>query len=211
MLEIVEIFNTIYNLSPIPLRVSYGFWIALMIVYWYARLHDRYNVPQKPRTLDRRNFSAALPFVGIFNVFLYWLAELKKYPWHIFPLMPQEIMTVAGFVLMSAGLTVTLLGRAAINGYWGPHIYKYTRPEDRKLIQHGVYARVRHPIYFGQVLMAIGTFFFANTPTFLIFPLAVIVWNTARAKRETEFLLEHFGNEFVEYRKKTFRVIPDIY
>lgn len=211
MSEFIDLFNTIYNLSPIPLRMAYGFWAALMIMYWYAYIHDRYNVPKKDRELDERNFTAALPFIGVANVLLYWFAEHKKFPWHIPNLLPQEVAAVGGFFVMVIGLYVTLMGRAAINGYWGPHLYIYKKEEDRKIIRHGIYSKIRHPIYFGQVLMASGTFLLANTPTFLIFPAAVAIWNTVRAKKETKFLIAQYKNEFQDYRKKTpYRVIPGL-
>ena len=211
MTEFIELFTTIYNLSPIPLRVSYGFWAGLILLYWYARHHDKYNVPFKKRELRARNFSAALPFVGVLNVLLYWLAENKKYPWHLQQLFPAEVSTVVGFILMAVGLWIALLGRAAINGFWGPHLYVYENPADRKIIRHGIYAHIRHPIYFGQVLLAYGTFFLANTNTFLLFPVAVTIWNIARARKESAFLFEQYGDEFKNYKDQTDRIIPGVF
>jgi protein-S-isoprenylcysteine O-methyltransferase Ste14 len=211
MSQYLELFTTVYNLSPIPLRFSYGFWGALMIVYWYAHMHDRYNVRPKARVLEEKNFNASLPFIGIANVIFYWIAQNHKYWWHIENMLAPELATSTGFCTMAYGLYVILKGRAAINGYWGPHLYLYSDPNDRKIIQHGIYSKIRHPIYFGQVLMAFGTFLLANTPTFLIFPIAVSIWNTVRARKESRFLKAHYGTVFDDYRKKTpFRAISGI-
>ena len=208
--EIIKIFSIVYDLSPVPLRLSYAFWIGLMTIYSYAHTHDKYNSKPKPREFDEVNFSKALPFLGIGNVLLYWWANYKKFPFSIH-MFSDDIAIPIGLVLMTIGFYVTCRGRAAINGYWGPHLYRYTNPEDRKIIRHGIYKNIRHPIYSGQVYMAYGTLFLSNNTVFIIFAVLLTIINVIRAKREERYLKEQYGNEFEDYKKKTYRAIPSIF
>ena len=77
-----------------------------------------------------------------------------------------------------------------------------------KIVDKGVYGIVRHPIYSSDIVLGIGIFFFRPT----IIMLVIIVWMTAFLlfwmKKEETALIEKFGRDYEEYKKKVPMIIP---
>ena len=209
MKDILEFLIHIYNLSPIPLRIAYAIWCAFIGLYMYAYYHDMFNSPPKPRRKKRKNYSNAFIFLGILTVVIYFLAKSNE--WAIHQVMFYgEVTPFSGLPFMAIGLLLIAAARAALNGYWGPHIYIYDMPNDNILISRGIYGKLRHPIYLGQVLMAIGTLLLSNSTIFILFAAPLIAINTVRSQREEVHLSEMFGENFVHYSENTYWLIPGV-
>src|SRR5207244_6914218 len=67
------------------------------------------------------------------------------------PSPPREWLAAAVVLL---GLSVTLWARLALGRNWSASV---TFKQDHELIERGPYRHVRHPIYTGILLMALGT------------------------------------------------------
>jgi protein-S-isoprenylcysteine O-methyltransferase Ste14 len=73
----------------------------------------------------------------------------------------------------------------------------------RKLVTRGLYSRIRNPIYvFGSIGIA-GIFLFLQMPWLLLVFLALIPMQIFRARNEARVLENAFGEDYREYRKKT--------
>jgi protein-S-isoprenylcysteine O-methyltransferase Ste14 len=84
--------------------------------------------------------------------------------------------------------------------------------KDHRLIDHGIYKRLRHPSYLGRLGAFIGfALAIENWISLLIvftLPLAAILY---RIGVEEKALLEHFGTQYEEYCKGTKKLFPGIY
>ncbi|PKF75104.1 methyltransferase family protein [Chryseobacterium sp. PMSZPI] len=87
-----------------------------------------------------------------------------------------------------------------------------TIKEDHKIKKEGFYKYLRHPSYAFSLLTSLGlglylnnwwSFIFAVVPPFLAF--------TYRITIEEQALVEQFGDEYIQYRKSTKKLIPFIY
>lgn len=81
--------------------------------------------------------------------------------------------------------------------------------EDHKLIQHGPYHWVRHPMY--TVLIALGLGWGLVSANLVIgFPVSVAVVGIIlnRIRREEATLVEIFGDQYRAYMKRTGRFLP---
>lgn len=87
-----------------------------------------------------------------------------------------------------------------------------TIKEDHKIKKEGFYKYLRHPSYAFSLLTSLGLGLYLNNwlslilafvPPFLAF--------TYRIKIEEQALVEQFGDEYLEYRKRTKKLIPFIY
>lgn len=104
--------------------------------------------------------------------------------------------------------TVALLWRAYtdLGRNWSP---KIEIREDQALVTGGVFRHIRHPIYAGLWLWAIAQplllqNWIAGFALLMLFiPLYFI-----RMPREEQMMLDHFGEEYGAYMKRTGRVLP---
>ena len=83
---------------------------------------------------------------------------------------------------------------------------------NHKLIQHGPYRWVRHPMYTALFLMGLGWFlltanWFVGIPLLLGIVLVVL----SRVKHEEAVLIELFGDEYRDYMKETGRFLPSLF
>jgi protein-S-isoprenylcysteine O-methyltransferase Ste14 len=83
-------------------------------------------------------------------------------------------------------------------------------PEGRRLVTHGPYAVVRHPLYLAEAVAALGAVITFLSPWALILVVVQIAMQIARIHYEEKVLKETFP-EYEDYAKKTWRLIPGIY
>lgn len=77
------------------------------------------------------------------------------------------------------------------------------RAEARRLVTHGLYARIRHPIYLFAECTAVGIIIFMDLPWLLLLLIPAVAWQVTRARREDRVLEAAFGDSFRSYRART--------
>jgi len=77
-----------------------------------------------------------------------------------------------------------------------------------RLVTDGIYAFVRHPQYLGFLTLTLGMIVqWATLPTFLMWPLLVVLYYRLAREEEKE-MEEKFGKEYLEYKHKVPLFIP---
>ena len=77
------------------------------------------------------------------------------------------------------------------------------KAEAHALVTTGIYSKIRNPIYVFGLVMLIGLMLVLQKPALWIVPVVVAVGQTVRARKEARVLEAAFGEEYREYRKKT--------
>ena len=81
--------------------------------------------------------------------------------------------------------------------------------EDHQIIQTGPYRWIRHPMYTTGFMYLIGAGLLSGNWIILLIPtlsFALLVFS--RVSDEEKMLLEHFGEEYDHYLKRTGRFLP---
>lgn len=101
---------------------------------------------------------------------------------------------------------------AAIVALWQLRAYSLTAlPEPvkgAKLLTAGLYGRVRHPVYSGLMLWAIGAVIIRPSTSRLVCCLALILLFWFKSQREERMLRGTFGTRYANYQSATPRFIP---
>jgi protein-S-isoprenylcysteine O-methyltransferase Ste14 len=111
----------------------------------------------------------------------------------------------AGALMLGAWLVV----RAFVD--LGPSMTPLPRPRtDGRVVESGIYARLRHPIYAGLILGSLGWSALTRSPASLVVALALAAFLDAKARREEAWLLDRYP-PYAAYRLRTKRFLPGLY
>jgi protein-S-isoprenylcysteine O-methyltransferase Ste14 len=84
--------------------------------------------------------------------------------------------------------------------------------DNHKIKKDGMYSTIRHPSYSGSLLSFVGFGISLNNwISLIIISVLVTIAMLSRIKIEEKLLKDQFGSEYLEYMKKTFRLIPFFY
>jgi protein-S-isoprenylcysteine O-methyltransferase Ste14 len=118
-----------------------------------------------------------------------FLPGLKEQPW--------TVLRIGGAFLALIGYTLVLTARVQLGKSFS------VRPEAKELVSHGLYSRIRNPMYVFLDLMVFGLIFLLRLHWLLVV-FAVLVFLQARqARREARVLQEKFGQTYLDYRNGT--------
>ena len=118
---------------------------------------------------------------------------------------PTYTFAVTGVLLTWAGIALALWARWHLGQYWSARI---TIKADHKLIRTGPYSRLRHPIYSGLDLAAIGGALAIAQWRCVAGVWLIILGYWIKAKREEAMLTARFGADFQEHCRHTGFLFP---
>ncbi len=117
------------------------------------------------------------------------------------------VAAVTGCALAAGGGWLVLRGMVDLRENLTP----WPRPREvSRLVDSGAYRHVRHPIYGGQVVCAMGLGLIAASPATLLAALALGVLFDLKSRREEAWLTERHP-DYAAYRARTRRLIPLLY
>ena len=137
---------------------------------------------------------------------LEFFIELMLFPemksatnWTVF--MMGIVLVIIGEVIRKAGMITA--------GVSFTHRIQTLKRPSHQLITHGIYKYVRHPAYLGWLLWAPATqIILLNPVSFGIFLNWAWLFFKHRIEYEEQFLIEFFGQRYIEYRNQTWTWIP---
>jgi protein-S-isoprenylcysteine O-methyltransferase Ste14 len=110
---------------------------------------------------------------------------------------PWGPMRIAGACMLVFGLLMWTLARVQLGASFS------VQAKAKALVTHGLYSRIRNPIYvFGSVMIAGVCLFFLHPEYLLVFAVLVPL-QTIRARKESAVLEAAFGEEYREYKRRT--------
>lgn len=183
-----------------------GFAIGFVV---YVAVRGRFAARTKSNeAMDRRvglQEKILLPFVictSLLFPLIYLLTPLFSFADYELPVWAHS----CGVVLMVVGLWLFWRSHADLGLNWSPTLE--TR-KGHEIVKHGVYRRIRHPMYSGIFLFSIAQGLLLNNwlaGWAVVFAFAVMYF--LRTPKEEEMMIDQFGSAYTEYMAETGRLFP---
>lgn len=163
----------------------------------------------KRRTSTVRDRGSAWLIFGIIGVSMVAAAALQR-------LAPSRVGMNAGDDSLHLAWALLLVGVAvrwhAILSLGRHSTMNVAILSEHRLVQTGLYGKVRHPSYTGMLLAFLGLgVAFGSWMSLATLMIPITVAFLYRIHVEEALLLETFGEEYAEYRRETKRLVPGIY
>ncbi len=115
---------------------------------------------------------------------------------------------ITGFFIGLIGLSFCLYAQVKMKNSWRVGIDESSKEE---LITSGIFRLIRNPTYLGLFLLNFGVWFI--WPTHLVFylNLVFILLFEVQVRCEEDFLEKLYEEEYIQYKKNSYRYLPYIY
>jgi protein-S-isoprenylcysteine O-methyltransferase len=176
-------------------------WAVLWIVWLVSALMAKRSV--QTQSWSSRFVQSILVITAFYLLFArkpapHWLHQ------RMFPETDATLQWV-GLALTAAGLGFAILARLWIGRNWSGTI---TIKEQHELIQGGPYRIVRHPIYTGLSLAYLGTAIVYGELRGLAGFALLLVGFSLKLRMEESFMLQQFGNTYLDYKRRVKALVP---
>jgi protein-S-isoprenylcysteine O-methyltransferase Ste14 len=175
-------------------------WYVWMIVWGIAALRRKPDKAVEP--LANRLAYALLLVCGFALLFS---RSLSLGPLRARFAPQTEWLQLLGLALMYVGVALAIWARITIADNWSGRI---TVKVGHQLVTSGPYAFVRHPIYTGLLVCAIGTALQVGQWRCLAAIPIVALGCTIKAKKEERYMNTEFGERYTQYRQRTGFLVP---
>jgi protein-S-isoprenylcysteine O-methyltransferase Ste14 len=180
--------------------VSGGLWIAF-VVYWSIQAKNS-GAAKRSESQRSRELHESLLNIGLLLLFVP-VPGLRGF------FMPQgRYDTLAGLGLQVACFLLARWSRRHLGRNWSGRV---RIAEGHELVRSGPYRLVRHPIYTAMLGMSLGTTIVSGQYHSLLGLLIVAIAYWRKIRIEEKAMLEAFATEYVEYRRKSWALVPLIF
>lgn len=189
-----------------PVRLLYSILIILIQIILVIKFPQIGSNRGKGKNTVKRQH-AAIFFLQIIPILILILSAYSD-SHKIATISENEIFRYLGLALFLSGFILMNWAEIILGNQFSVEV---TIQENHQLIISGPYKYLRHPRYLGIILFAIGISFIFNSWSSLILVLLLIIVLLLRIKDEEELMNNQFGDEWLQYKNKSRRIIPFIY
>jgi len=123
------------------------------------------------------------------------------------PTMLNQTLWWIGQILFYSGIVIAIWAAILL----GPNLTPLPKPKPSgEFIQSGLYRFVRHPIYFGVILVCFGWASIEQTLYTLDLAIILLIFFDLKSRQEEIWLTEKFS-EYDVYKQNTKKLIPFLY
>ena len=120
---------------------------------------------------------------------IFWAIRYAHEPW--------TPIRIAAVIFGLPSLVLLVVARIELGGSFS------VRPKAQALVTHGLYSRIRNPIYIFGALTVAAFFLYIQKPLALSLLAVIIPLQVHRARLEEKILESKFGEEYRQYKART--------
>ena len=181
--------------------ISYA-WLALGVVWLLAAFASK-------RTIQRQTGASRLLHIGLVSLGVALIFNLYQWfdgGWLATRIVPRaNAYILGGTIVTIAGILFCIWARLVLGSNWSGTV---TIKENHELVRRGPYQIVRHPIYTGILLGMLGTAFVYGFARCFVGVLIVGLAFWLKLQTEEQFMVQQFGEQYVQYRREVRALIP---
>ncbi len=184
--------------------------VRIVSISWGIALFFLYILSGKSSKLNDRG-SSLLLFVVIGFIIQFGIPSAIKSQQTGFGFISNNYKIVAytGVLAICLGIIIEIISIYTLKKQFSVVVKTI---ENHKLIDYGIYKYIRHPMYTAALLIVVGFgLALANWIYTIIFAIIGLIAFGYRIIIEERFLEEYFGEKYLEYKKRTKKIIPKIY
>ena len=178
-------------------------WLAFIVLWFLAGIASKRSV--RTQTSSSRLFQVVLIFIGamIFNLNRWFVSG-----WPTLRIIPRETpFILGGAIITIAGMLFCVWARAILGTNWSARV---TIKANHELVRQGPYQIVRHPIYTGLLIGLLGTAFVYGFAGCFVGVLVIGFAFWLKSQTEEQFMVQQFGDQYLQYRQQVRALIPYI-
>ncbi len=195
------------SLHPLDvLRDPFTLAVIALVLVWRTYEHVSIGMRHYRFQKDPGKHTMVMPALSLwigcsFPVFDYY---------NLSPILPRTVwLRAIGIGFLIIGILIRHISIRTLGRFFTAHLRV---DEGRRLVREGIYRRLRHPSYFGMIFSFLGLpLSFCSLFGVLYMVLIGIPSLVFRINLEEKFLVGEFGEEYVSYRKESYKLIPFIY
>ena len=192
-------------MEPLLGKIIYmlGYWAANFVIRApYIKAHQRLSIRANRKTRADTGLFLAVGIGGFFLPLLYVFSPVLSFADYSSPLW----VGLTGVAVLFVGDWVFWKSHKDLGPNWSPTL---EIREKHILVTHGIYRRIRHPMYLSIWLLVIAQAMIL--PNYIaglsgVIPFALLYF--LRVPKEEKMMREEFGESYDEYLSGTGRILP---
>jgi protein-S-isoprenylcysteine O-methyltransferase Ste14 len=162
--------------------------------------------PIRKGSVPAGNQNLQLIILFLLSLFLLWFLPYADR--HALLSFHSQLARYAGVLLCAMGALIRIFAMRRLGTHFSAYV---TLQPAHRLVQEGIYSRIRHPLYLSLLLLPSGiAMVFANWLAAPIFVLSAI-FIADRIRQEESLLASQFGAQFLSYAHRTKLLLPGIF
>ena len=119
------------------------------------------------------------------------------------------LLCLSYYFFIVFGLLVLGIAFASFNlkEFFGLEQYQESEQKS-ELVITGIYQYVRHPLYFGTLVLFVGLFFLIPTFKIALVNAISFIYLIIGSRLEEQKLIDYFGQSYIDYKSKVKGLIP---
>jgi protein-S-isoprenylcysteine O-methyltransferase len=178
------------------------FWFGYVVVWVLIGLTAKRAVQRQ--SVGSRLLQSLLGALGLVCIFNFW-GNIPQ-GWLTVRVIPHtDLWALTGAILSVAGVALAFWARAILGRNWSGSV---TIKRDHQLILRGPYGFVRHPIYTGLLTGMFGTAIIFGLLRCFVGVLICMLSLWLKSQTEEKFMIQQFGDKYMQYRDRTRALVP---